>query len=80
MALFGKKAEPWNVNYEDAVKIFYKVKKNEIMIVKFEGDSEIQINKKVDQLIYKLINLEQVGAIATAPDGSATVTLKKTAN
>ena len=80
MGLFGRKSEPHNVTYDDAIKIFYKVKKNELMIVRFNGESEIQIGKKVDQLLYKLIHLEQVGGIAMMPDGSATVTLKKTAN
>lgn len=78
MGLFGKKAETYTAEYEDVIRVFGKMKKNDEIIVSFHNMSEIQIGLKIEQIIYKLVNLEQLGGIATRGDGTSTVTFKRT--
>lgn len=78
MALFGKKAETFTADYEDVIRVFGKMKKNDELVVSFKGMSEIQIGLKIEQIIYKLVNLEQLGGINTGGDGVSTVTFKRT--
>ena len=78
MGLFGKKAETYTANYDDVIRIFGKMKKNDELIVSFEGMSEIQIGLKIEQIIYKLVNLEQLGGISPGTNGTSTVTFKRT--
>ena len=78
MGLFGKKSETYTAEYEDVIRIFGKMKKNDEIIVSFHDMSEIQIGLKIEQIIYKLVNLEQLGGIVTGGDGTSTVTFKRT--
>ncbi len=78
MALFGKKSETYTAEYEDVIRVFGKMKKNDEIVVSFHNLSEIQIGLKIEQIIYKLVNLEQLGGISTGGDGTSTVTFKKT--
>lgn len=78
MALFGKKSETYTAEYEDVIRVFGKMKKNDEIVVSFHNLSEIQIGLKIEQIIYKLVNLEQLGGISTGGDGTSTVTFKRT--
>lgn len=78
MALFGKKAESFTADYEDVIRVFGKMKKNDELVVSFHGMSEIQIGLKIEQIIYKLVNLEQLGDISTGADGTSKVTFRRT--
>lgn len=78
MALFGKKSETYTAEYEDVIRVFGKMKKNDEIVVSFHNMSEIQIGLKIEQIIYKLVNLEQLGGISTGGDGTSTVTFKRT--
>ncbi len=78
MALFGKKAETFTADYEDVIRVFGKMKKNDELVVSFQGMSEIQIGLKIEQIIYKLVNLEQVGEISNGGNGVSTVTFRRT--
>lgn len=78
MGLFGKKSETYTAEYEDVIRVFGKMKKNDELIVSFHNMSEIQIGLKIEQIIYKLVNLEQLGGISTGGDGTSKVTFKRT--
>ncbi len=78
MGLFGKKPETYTAEYEDVIRVFGKMKKNDEIIVSFHNMSEIQIGLKIEQIIYKLVNLEQLGGIASVGNGTSTVTFKRT--
>ena len=78
MGLFGKKSETYTAEYDDVIRIFGKMKKNDEIVVSFHNMSEIQIGLKIEQIIYKLVNLEQLGGITTGGDGTSTVTFKRT--
>lgn len=78
MGLFGKKSETYTAEYEDVIRVFGKMKKNDEIVVSFHNMSEIQIGLKIEQIIYKLVNLEQLGDISTGGDGTSTVTFKRT--
>ncbi len=78
MGLFGKKSETYTADYEDVIRVFGKMKKNDEIVVSFQGMSEIQIGLKIEQIIYKLVNLEQLGGISPGMDGTSTVTFKRT--
>lgn len=78
MGLFGKKAEIYTAEYEDVIRVFGKMRKNDEIIVSFHNMSEIQIGLKIEQIIYKLVNLEQLGGISNGVDGTSTVTFKRT--
>lgn len=78
MALFGKKAETFTADYEDVIRVFGRMKKNDELVVSFKDMSEIQIGLKIEQIIYKLVNLEQLGGISTGSDGVSTVTFRRT--
>lgn len=78
MGLFGKKSETYTAEYEDVIRVFGKMRKNDEIIVSFHNMSEIQIGLKIEQIIYKLVNLEQMGGISPGGDGISTVTFKRT--
>lgn len=78
MGLFGKKAETYTAEYDDVIRVFGKMKKNDELIVSFHNLSEIQIGLKIEQIIYKLVNLEQLGGISVGGDGTSTVRFKRT--
>ena len=78
MGLFGKKSESYTAEYDDVIRVFGKMRKNDEITVIFHNMSEIQIGLKIEQIIYKLVNLEQLGGISTGGDGTSTVTFKRT--